>query len=64
MKKHRFISALRKATEAIGPVALTTFGVCAIRNEVSKVLPYVLLITGLSWLLLLMFFDSSTTLHN
>lgn len=55
MKKHRFISALRKATESVGPVALTTFGVCAIRNDVPETLPYVLLITGFSWLLLVIF---------
>lgn len=54
MKSRLSLASLR-ATEASGPIALSTLGVCAILNEVAKTWPYVLLITVFSWVLVFIF---------
>ena len=55
MKKERLSSACLRATEASGPVALSTFAICAIIGEVAQTWPYVLLITLCAWTLLFLF---------
>ena len=55
MKNGRFVTACLRATEAAGPTALSTFCAGAILNEVSKLWPYVLLITLLTWVISFLF---------
>ena len=55
MKNGRFSTSCLRATETAGPAALSTFCAGALLNEVSKLWPYVLLITLFTWVISFLF---------